>query len=383
MKKTLGVLLTAALAGALALTASGCGNSSRNLASLSSNWYSDTSFKNIQPTFTEERAEHLSYKVTQSEKSGNAYYSVSYADGTYDTLFYAKKITAAELKKITLEKWRDEYSEALGSDGSMYLYYYKTELSIPSVTFTCGDDEKTFGTQSVKSESYFLSVADYLAPVYTLRTVDRAVPAEFQSSSIDGCYSEIDMTYESFYNLSSSDVTTYITGSPADGERETFEVGGLTGNQNSVFDYTYLDIVVRAMRGLFSSSSLTFTLYTPGLQPRDYTASVGDSPLLSDSTASDAQLGELQTLLEGKGLFTPVSVDNGDGTQTPSKLRTKSVTISYNGGSFSGVSQTYWFAVDAANSSRTVMVKYSEPIVYGLGTLDYVLTEVINSPIAQ
>lgn len=369
MKKRLAVLLTAAVAG-VALTAAGCGSSSKNLASLSSNWYSDAAFKNIQPTFTGDNAENYTYKVTQSDGSGNGYYTVKYAEGTYNTQFYAKKITETELSAITLEKWRDEYAAALGSEGFMYLYYYKTELLLPSVTFTLGNESKTFENQSVVSESYFLSVADYLSPVYTLRTVHRTLPAELQATELSRCYTQSDMKYESFYNISGGNVTSYITDLSEDGaEPQTYEAGGLKGYHNSVFDYTYLDVVIRAMRG----TSLALTLYTPGLAPRDYSVTVGNDALLQDADKADKQLAGVQSVLEAKGMFTPKSVENEDGTTSLSKLETKSATVTYNGGSFSGVSQKYWFATDAENTTRTLMVKYSEPLVYNLGALDYVL----------
>lgn len=376
MKKRIAVLASVALAGALAVTAAGCGSQSRNLASLSSNWYYDAAFKNIQPTFTEDAAEKLTYKVTQAEESHNGYYSVSHSNGTYTTIFYAKKITETELKSITAPEWYDDYLSALGSDGYMYVYYYRTELSIPSVTFKYGQNTATLENQSVVSESYFLSVADYLSPVYTKRTVHRAVPTEFQVNSLERCYSEIDMEYESFYTLSGSNVKSSICDlSQENAEPKTYSVGGLTGYSNSVFDYTYLDIVVRAMRGLFASSGLTITLYTPGLQPRDYTVSVSDKALLDDREKSDAQLAEVQKLLEAKGMFTPKPIENSQTGET-TKLKTKAASVAYNGGNYSGVSQTYWFAIGENNEAKTVMVKYSEPLNYNLGRLDYVLIDI-------
>lgn len=376
MKKRLILLATAAVAGAIMLTASGCGSQSRNLASLSSNWYSDPAFKNIQPTFTDENAEKLTYKVVQSQQSLNADYSAEFAEGgTYTTLFHSKKITATELADITLEKWRDGYSALLGKEGYMFLYYYKTELKIPSVTFKVGENSKTFNDQSVVSESYFLSVADYLAPVYTKRTVHRTLPAEMRASSVDNCCYNVDMDYASYYEFGGNSVTSYITDlSKQPAEPREYSVGGLNSGNNSSFDYTYLDIIVRAMHGLSSSSSLTLSLYTPGLQPRDYTIAAGTDGLLSDGDKAAEQLASVQAVLEEKGLFTPQPVKNEDGTETLSKLETRSASVSYNGGSFSGVSQKYWFAV--GGQTRTVMVKYTEPLAYGLGALDYILTEI-------
>lgn len=373
MKKTLAVAGAVALAGVLSITAAGCSRSTKNLASLSSNWYYDTAFKRIQPTFDEDAAEKLTYKVTQTEKSHNATYSVEYADGDYATEFYAKKITADELAKITFEDWRGDYTNALSKDGYMYLYYYSTKLSIPSITFTYGDESKSFSNQSVVTESYFLSVEDYLSPVYSVRTINMAIPKELQAGSLADCYYEVDMVYESFYTLSGSNVMTVITDNNATGDKKSaFSASGLNNYANSVFDMAYLDIVARAMRNISSPFSQTIGIYSPGLQMRNYTIATSTEPIFSGDDA-DNQLKGVQDILEGKGLFTP-DPDNGK-----TALSTAAVSVTFNGENFSGVSQTYWFAVDEKNNeTRTLMVKYSEPLTYNLGKLDYVLISIDN-----
>lgn len=365
--------------GVVAVTASGCGGSSRNLASLSSNWYYESGFKRIQPTFTDQSAaEKLTYSVKQAEQSDNGYYSVTYADGTYSTTFYAKKITAAELEDITREAWRGDYTKALGKDGYMYLYYYATELNIPSVAYTCGENSATFTDQQVVSESYFLSVEDHLSPVYSKKTVKTVIPANWQPASLEACYRQVDAVYESFYTLYGNDVLTEITNNLAEKEEDktvTFGVGGMNGNANSVFDSTYLDITVRALRGMSPSLSQTVSLYTPGVNVREYTFTGSATPLLDDQTANDNQLAAVQEILEDKGLFNPQVGEDGLLT----KLNTVAVSVAYNGGSYSGVSQTYWFAIGAENNeTRTLMVKYAEPLTYNLGRLDYVLASIDN-----
>lgn len=385
MKKTLAVVGAVALAGVLSVTAAGCSRTTRNLASLSSNWYYDNGFKRIQPTFTEEAAERLTYTVVQrTGESQNSYYSAEYADGKYTTEFYAKKITATELAGITLEDWREDYTKAFGADGYMYVYYYATELSIPSVTFTCNGESATFTGQSVKTESYFLSVEDYLRPVYSFKTVNQALPTNIQPSSLSKAYSQVNMTYESFYSLSGNNVYTEITGTSTtvngevQDESDTLSIGGLDDYDNSIFDVAYLDIVARAMRNISGTFSQTIGIYTPGLQLRDYTIASTDMPLFDDAEQSAVQLAIIEAMLKSKGLFTPKPVDKNDPEKGNTTLQTASVSIAYNGGNYSGVSQTYWFAVGDGNETRTLMLKYSEPIAYNLGTLDYVLTGIEN-----
>ena len=380
MKKTLAVVGAVALAGVLGFTAAGCSRKTRNLASLASNWYFDADFKKIQPTFTEDAAEELIYKVTQTEQSTNAHYSVKYEDGTYTTKFYAKKITATELADITLEDWREGYTKALGKAGYMYLYYYSTELSLPSVTFTLDGTPTTFENQSVVTESYFLSVEDYLNPVYSLRTVNMAVPANYPNDALP--YSAVDMTYESFYSLYGSDVYTKISGTSTMGdvvkdESGTYTVGGLSAYENSVFDVSYLDVLVRGTRNVAGSFSQTVSIYSPGVEVRDYTIASNDKPVFEGENAA-AQLAEVQAELESWGLFFPTPIDGHDLSKGTSKLNTVSASVTYSGGKYSGVSQNYWFAVTQPNDTRTLMVKYSEPLTYNLGRLDYVLTKIVN-----
>lgn len=383
MKKKLLVVGAIALAGAL-VVATGCSTKTRNLASLSSNWYYDQDFKRIQPTFTEDNLEKLTYKVTYTEKTEaqNAHYSVDFEDGTYTTEFYAKKITSDELKDITLEGWREAYTKALGSEGNMYLYYYATELSIPGVTYTYGDKKETFGEQSVVTKSYFLSVEDHLSPVYSFRSVNRAVPANYPNDALP--YAMVDMEYESFYSLYGNSVKTHITDNLAEGKKQSeYGIGGLNNYQNSVFDVAYLDIVVRAMKNVTGSFSQTVGIYTPGIQIRDYTIANSDKAIFEGDNA-DAQLEAVQKLLEEKKLFTPKPVDEKDSSKGMTKLKTTSASVSYNGGNYSGVSQTYWFAAGVgSNETRTLMVKYSEPLTYNLGSLDYVLTSIDNIEVVK
>ena len=383
MKKKLAIVGAVALAAVLGITASGCSNNTRNLASLASNWYQNPDFDKVQPTFIgEENAERLTYRVTQTEKSTNSDYSVEYTDGTYTTEFYAKAMTSDDLADITRDEWYADYvkENSIGKNNKvMYLYYYRTELTIPAVTYKYGNKTETFVEQKVVTESYFFSVEYYLRPVYSFREVKCAIPADLKASSLKECYTQVDMTYKTYYNVSGNRVYSQISGTSTTNGKEkdetsTLSVSGLNSNDNSVFDSAYIDIAVRAMKNITRSFSQAVSIYTPGLQPRDYTIASGTSALLSDKEKSAAQLAEIQAVLEEKGLFTPKPVDENDPDKGMTTLKTVSATVSYNAERYSGVSQKYWFAVGDSNETRTLMVKYSEPLAYNLGKLEYVLT---------
>ena len=377
MKKTIAAIAAVAFAGVLGVTASGCNRGSVNLASLASNWYYDAEFDGIQPTFEESNgAEVVTYSVKQTEKSSNARYSVEYSEGTYKTTFCAKALTAAQLSEMTDpddENRRQEYLDAFKNGGM--LYYYKTELSIGSVTFKCGDGEPAvFENETVTSESYFRAVSDRLSPVYSVRTVKRHVPVNWQPSSVEECYFTLDREYKSYYNLAGTDVKTVETDYALGGAENIYAQGGISSS-NSAFDLSYLDVVARAMKNKGTSQNVN--VYSPCLPVRTYTLAGGAEPLSADGEKAAKELADIQNVLKEKNLFS-----EGTDPEAPATLATASVTVSYNGGSFSGVAQRYWFAAaqDGKNTARTMLVKYSLPLYFGLGTLEYVITGIEELP---
>ena len=387
MKKFLAVA-TVCLAGCLAVTATGCAKNTRSLAALSSNWYSDTDFKRIQPAFTEGDENFAPEKVTYTvsfkklnDPARNSTYSVEYADGTYTTKFYAKKISEADLTDVTTEEWSDKYKEAIGKDGYLVVYCYETELKIPSVTFKFGDETRSFTDDYRHTISYFLSVEDYLSPVYSLQEIKSTTPAGMQPANIDNCYVQVDRIYENFYNLSGSTVLTEITDNLKEGDNvSTHRTGGLTDNTYSVFDNNYLDVVVRGMRNMSSSLSQNISTYAPTMVA-NYILTGSSTPLCDDADEAEKQLADIQKILEEKNLFAGKETTDDEGNVTKEKMKTVAVNVVYNNGEFTGVSQRYWFAAaDSENKTRNLMVKYSIPLNYNLGSLEYVLENIESLP---
>lgn len=380
MKKFVLTMATAALA-AVTLTASGCGATGKNYAALASNWYYDSAFSGIQPSFTDEgSAEKLVYKVTQTSEGANARYTVKYDEGTYTTEFYAKKITAGDIDKLIFEEsWRDGYKSALGTGGYMYLYYFSTALDIPTVTYTMrasGESKSISGgaAENVVTESYFMAVDDFLAPVYTKRTVKSATPVEWQPTVPDECFASIDRTYENCYPADGTQVKTRITGT-INGNDASAESGEVFNTNNSVFDSAYLPVVARAMKNL-TSGSLNVTLYTAGDKAKDFGLTSAGYEF------GEAEQATIDAVLAQNGLFLPGKATAEDGTEYDKKTGGLTVSVRYAGGDFSGVSQNYVFAAaeDGKNRAHTVMVKYSRPLDFNLGRLEYVLSSIENFP---
>lgn len=378
MKKTL-TFAAVCLAGCLTFTLTGCSSNMRNPASLSSNWYSDRDIKGIQPPFIngEEnfKSEKLVYTVKQVKKSESAYYSVTYEDGTYTTEFYADKISAEKLKEITAEEWHEEYEAHLSDDGYLVLYRYETRLEIPSVTYDYGGAEKRFDNEYRHTVSYFMPVKEYLSPVYSYVDFKSTSPCDPRTDKENNCYKEYDRSYESFYNFAGSEVKTLMD-DKLNRNKDQFFLSGLKDGLNSVFDTSYIDIVARGMRNLSNSLNQAVTLYYPFMQLADFTLTGSSSPLCDDEEEAQSQLENIQNILKENNLFKEEQNEDG----TPKKLTTIAVNISYNDNVISGVAQRYWFAVSDKNTAHTVMVKYSSPIAYNNGVLDYVLKSVDSMP---
>lgn len=359
--------------------ASGCTTRLKSYASLASNWYTYPDNKKIQPAFTE-KSEKMYYSVEQTETSDNGVYGVEYGNGDYTAEFSAVKINAEKLNEITREEWRGDYAAKLGGAGDeadkfMVLYRYITELKMPKVTYTFGESVKEFENEYRRTESYFMSVEDYLSPVYTKTEIKCASPASTQPEkpkTIEECYLEIDRVYESFYNYSASDVRTEIYDRSADSELPPLSVSKLNSGDYSVFDSAYLDIVVRAMKGMSAGSGQTVTLYTTGTGKANYVISGSDAPICENEELNRVQLGNIRDVLSKEGLLAQEDEET---------LSTVAMNVVYDNGVYSGTSQRYWFAnASDKKGKRTVMVKYSCPLAYNSGRLEYVLRDIESLP---
>jgi len=367
MKKTV-TIFAILLAAGISVSVAGCGANSKNVAALSSNWYSVTSFKKFQPTFSEGNKifsrEEIKYKVTHKKpETGNPDYSVEYADGEYVTTFYAKKFDTENLVA-------EEYKQAYSSAGEITAYYYKTELTVPSVTFTfkATGETKKFEGDSVVTESYFLSVEDYLRPLYSKQTVKSTTPAAYQASKPDKAYKEINREYQSFYSFDGSEVKTVVKNFETNGENSEIKTS-LSDASNTLFDNSYLNIAIRAANlSAGTELSQAFSLYSSASGVQNYVLA-GSSVALDDEEKS-----AIAAKLEKNGLYVPKFDDNGKELG----LNTVAVKVGYNG-TLTGVSQTYWFAAvenKLNNKGRATLLKLSTPVAYNQGTLDYTLDSI-------
>ncbi|MDE6667522.1 MAG: hypothetical protein K2K38_04140 [Clostridia bacterium] len=367
MKKRFGVAAFAMAAGCAVIFAgctgcNGCGaNGKSNEAAFSSNWYADTNYRYIQPTFTEGKdnfaKEEITYTVEHdTESASNTSYSVKYADSTYKTTFYATTLP----KHLINEEYSSTYPE-----NDITVYYYKTELDIPSITFKVGEDTKTFTDKYVLTESYFMDVNNHLRPLYSAQKINMASPAEYQVNSIGQSYLLIDQDVFTYYKYDGSAAKTEIVVRDYEGTPNvTTSVTGLGDTDNSLIDVNGLNIAVRAMQ-LSASMSQVISVYSPSGKMQNYTFAGSSIALNAEERKS------YEGILAGKQLY-----KGGD----DSSLNTVCVTATLNASNdMTGVSQKYWFAaIDNAknNTGRATMVKMSVPLAFNLGTVNYSLNEI-------
>lgn len=373
-------ILAAVLAAGCVIGASGCKSTTKNLAVLSSNWYSGTGYSGFQPTICKENfenetvgAEKITYTVSHTaleERYQNKYYSVSYGDGsTYKTEFYADKFN------VNSYNFPEAYKAGYAEAGEITAYYYKTTLDITSVTYTLKatknheEQTETFEGDSIVTECWFLSVKDFLQPLYSIRKVKSVSPNMLQPTSLtDGnAYKKYDRVYENFYTYDGNSVTTVTTDNLDASENSTVEVS-LAKVTNSLFDENSLDILARATNlSAGSSLSQTVSLYMPKSGTVENFNFAGSTASLISGEEELKQLkSTLETRLGEQGLYIP----------NDSGLQTVAVGFHYNSEQ-SGGSQTYWFTAindKRNNTGRATMLKLAQPISYNLGTISYTLS---------
>ena len=338
----------------------GCGNNGKaNEAALSSNWYADTNYKYIQPTFVgESNAEVIEYNVELDKSTAtNKSYSVDYEGGKYVTTFYATKFN----KGLIAEDYREAYPD------DVTVYCYQTELTVKKITFTFGTDTKEFTDKYVRTTCYFMDVNHHLQPLYSNQQVNMASPAEYQVSSIKQAYIEVNQTVVTSYNYNGTAAKTEISVMGYDGMQPptTSVTNGLDKTDNSLIDVNGLNIAVRAMQ-LSESLNQVISMYSPSGKMQNFTFTG------SSTSLSDAEKTASETVLKGKKLL-------GE----DKSLKTVCVTCTLNSDKdMSGVSQKYWFtAIENVrnNTGRATLVKMSYPLTFNLGTVNYSLKEVTST----
>ncbi len=382
MKKIIAV--TASVLAVSMLAATGCGNkNSKNVTSLYSNWYSFTTFKKIQPTHMgEKNAEIIHYDIDfEKLEGGNSAYSVEYGKGDYTTTFYAvnfdiEALTHADYKKGYEDALKKSVSLATPDEKAICAYYYKTERYLPSVRYVFKNEKSEEFSDSLVTECYFLSVENKLRPLYSKQQIVSHTPDTYGADSLSATYKTMDRTVVTYYNYAGTEAKTTTTLNAKDSAYKEGKAviekthTELDKTKNSLFDLSSLDIVIRA-NNLTPNLAQTISLLLPESGAHDYVLRGAEGKLKDEEKAS------VTAVLKEHGLYVPEYNDKNE----EKGLKTVAVSLRYNSEN-SGTAQTYWFAAinsKTNNTSRATLVKFSTPVAYGLGTLNYTLTAVNNT----
>ncbi len=345
-----------------------CSSSSGASSSLTSKWYIRTNYLGIQPTsiYTdggENPKEVLVYDISFEEDSGsNTTYSISYNSGhTMTTEFYAceynwsgtpEGYTGTGLNFNIPEEYRSSETETL------YCYTYSFEIS-GTYTFTSTGETKAF-SDKMESVCYFRSARNSLQPVFSYQYVKSTSPANFTPASAGEMCQEVEYEYAVYYNSDCTEVTTEYT-EPAMSAVTTKTID-LTEAENTLVDNGSVYTVMRAMN-ITSSLSMDLDIFIAAESNYStYNVTGADAATLEDETIISA--------LVGAGY-----VSSGD------EVTYSAASLSYTG-DLSGTSQTIWYATLSddtdRNACRSTMLKIELPISFGLGTLDFTLSEVTS-----
>lgn len=349
----------------------GCNSKTVNNALTSSNWFTGTGFKGIQPFFiaSDEHPEYTKEIITygvgfDNSKTDNKSYSVEYKDGILTTEFYA-----------THYDWSAEsVPESYRENKVDVVYCYKTRMDI-SVRFKKGESYTEWFNDSMTTECYFRAAELALRPVYSKQTVLSTSPKDFTASSLEGCYEKVDCVYENYYNGKYTEVTSITK--PNGGEEAVRVYGKINKHKNTVFDNSSLYIAVRSMK-LNEDFSQNVDIFSAAAGGFSTTTVAGSKTKLGadEHKAVSAALAD-------KGLYLPVTKDADGNDIEDNGVPAVAVTLNYAGGkNMNGSAQTVWYAaVENANNNtaRATMLKLSVPVGYGLGTLDFTLKEVIST----
>ncbi len=384
MKKRL-ILIPATIAICCIVGLAGCSSGSTAVKlALDSNWYRYTKTKTIQDYFNEKsgskyyHGEELVYDVTfdgSEDVAYNATYSMNYEGGKYKTTFHGTTFDTGKYVYNADEDntYMDTYAEA----GTITAYYYRTELTFDSVTFTyklenSEDTGKSVSYEGDKAvtECYFLSCEDYLRPLYSRQEIVSHSPASYSPASLEDACNYINCTYTTYYTYDGYKATVVYEDNLDSNNNSTEEYG--IDTDDTFFDSCSMEISIRAMSDLSESLSQSVNLFVPKAGMLTY-AYVGE-----DTALSSADLASVSSVMKDNGLFAGGTVTDDDGKVTDKTIDTVAVSVE-GSGNLAGVYQTYWFAaIDnyRNNLGRATMLAISSPLAYNLGTLKYTLSSI-------
>ncbi|MBQ7924402.1 MAG: hypothetical protein IJ329_03755 [Clostridia bacterium] len=265
--------------------------------------------------------ETLSYKVSHSGNTSYNGYTVEYSNGTNEWT-------------LTKNKGED--------------FYTLTRNFSIDVLFTYGGVSTEKFTDTITSSVAFYSAKNMLQPISSEKTIVCHSPSQSTVDSLDDCYTLYNQTVKTVYNEDATGGEATITNN---------ENGAVSTDEFEIEDtdkYTYVDneLLLFALRCMNPSSTAKVQVYAPFNQATQVISTAFGSSAAADFEGLTVN-GETKT---AEISYVPVTLE----------IEAKN----------SGSAQTAWIAEtkDAKNNTyRNVMLKYTVPLPFALGELNYEL----------
>ena len=381
--KTLTKIIAVAIAAIGVAGVAGCSNTSPSAKTITNaNWNVRTS-TSVEKSFSERwltNKEVAEYSIRLTPGS-NITYKVSYYDGGH----YKTEFFMTYFDWSSVEGMPEGYAPA--ENTKELVYAYTTELAISGkYTFNATNEDKHFD-DSVKSVCYYRLAGDNLQPVYSYQEIKNTAPNEINASTAESMIIKTDDVYTTYYNYNCTKATVVHENNLKQENSTTVKEVGLTSKAGySLFDNSQLRAAIRAFN-LSSGASHVFNVLVPqnGAVQTCYASSGGapielTSTLLDESeTASETNEVEKEKqqiidALDGCGDY--IVIDKGTG-ENALNYRYSSVTMGLSTDTtMVGSAPTLWYSSvenSEINYCRSVLLRISTPLSFGLGTLNYTL----------
>lgn len=366
--KCFAVVLTAASL----ITLGGCAKSTPdNRVATTANWNARTSViveKNYLD-YWQSHKEVAEYGITFKDTGANGY-SISYDtdNAVYTTEFYMEKSYDWQSAAIPEEyRTKEEKSEPV--------YVYTTSLAISGVyKITASGDEKKFD-DVLQSVCKFRLAGGNLQPVYSKQIIKNTAPNSLGTQYIDVAYVQTDSVFETYYNEDCTEALVRQTDNlAAVKERETKKIKLKDKSGLSVFDNSQLRAAVRAFT-MTGGASRKFKVVAPQNGAAQACTATITAPveLNRNDEEQKAIINALDNCAPDDYIFfdgTPSSSD-----ETAKTYRYNAVALSIDA-DMKGSNPTCWYSTvenNDVNGTRSVLLRMTTPVSFGLGTLTYSL----------
>ncbi len=368
-------ILAIVLAAGGAFTVAGCaGGPVYSSTSTSANWNVSTSatVEKNSVEFWRSHKEIADYSITFGE-GGNSTYSVEYytADNAkYTTAFYMDKADYDWSDSTLPEGIKIAAGETAAPKDPVYVF--ETELNLRGRYVFKATNETVEFDNVITTVCKYRLAGENLKPVYSRQIVKSTSPVALNVSSKDGMCVDTNAEHVTYYNRDCNKAvikTTDNLDSKESGEK-TVELEGL------VFDNSQL---VAALRAFSLNGTKSFTVCSPQNGNAQQTA-INCATAAELTAENDKQvLDALSSVKDENGNKVEDYIffdgTDGDPETADKQIRYHNVSLGIVA-DMSGASPVYSYAAvenSALNTTRSVLLKRTTPLSFGLGTLTYTL----------